>query len=402
MNGSLGCQPELPATVSEKVATTPSIAFGKNAVRLTGREWAVACLLLTACVACAPALWTRTVPFEIQPDGRVSYALSEDYWTYRQLLTRTVESGRIPVIGDSFAWGEYVPPMATISHYLNAETGSDAFTNVGLNGAHPLALDGLIQNEAGEVANSKVVLHCNLLWMSSAERDLQSDAEGTFNHPRLLPQFYPRIPSYKAPLAKRLGVLVDRAVPFFELVDHVRLSHFEGRDLHTWSLANPYVNPLTRLGSHPIDSSEHSSQDQVSWTHRRIALQDFLWIDLETSLQWSAWRRAAHFLVSKGNAVFAVIGPFNEHLLTEPSLGRYLATKRKVESWLQDEGIAYIAPTLLPSDEYADASHPLKAGYARLAREIVANHAFQKWFNRGQRHADSKPVTSVQTKLSSR
>ena len=33
-------------------------------------------------------------------------------------------------------------------------------------------------------------------------------------------------------------------------------------------------------------------------------------------------------------------------------------------------------PPALPSEEYADASHPLAAGYARLARRLAANAFF--------------------------
>ena len=90
---------------------------------------------------------------------------------------------------------------------------------------------------------------------------------------------------------------------------------------------------------------------------------------------------AAECLRSKGNRVLAVIGPFNEHLLVEPSRQRYRAAKQKVEAWLRAQGIPFVAPALLPSDQYGDASHPLSDGYARLAKSIRADRAFQEWFN---------------------
>jgi hypothetical protein len=36
-------------------------------------------------------------------------------------------------------------------------------------------------------------------------------------------------------------------------------------------------------------------------------------------------------------------------------------------------------PDVLPSELYADASHPLTEGYALLAKEIWADQVFQKW-----------------------
>ena len=48
------------------------------------------------------------------------------------------------------------PADKTFSSFLNAETASERFANVGLNGAHPLALAGLVRNYAGNVKNRPV------------------------------------------------------------------------------------------------------------------------------------------------------------------------------------------------------------------------------------------------------
>jgi hypothetical protein len=42
-----------------------------------------------------------------------------------------------------------------------------------------------------------------------------------------------------------------------------------------------------------------------------------------------------------------------------------------METWLRAEGILYAAPRPLASEQYADASHPLGAGYATLAKELL-------------------------------
>ena len=56
-----------------------------------------------------------------------------------------------------------------------------------------------------------------------------------------------------------------------------------------------------------------------------------------------------------------------------------LAMSQQVESWLDANKIANYAATPLPSEEYADASHPLGAGYARLAEQVYDHAEFQRW-----------------------
>ena len=81
----------------------------------------------------------------------------------------------------------------------------------------PLALEGLVDCYGRALRNRKVILHCNLLWLSSPKADLQTDKEETFNHSRLVPQFFPRIPCYKADANERLSAVVEREVEFQRL-----------------------------------------------------------------------------------------------------------------------------------------------------------------------------------------
>ena len=68
--------------------------------------------------------------------------------------------------------------------------------------------------------------------MSSRRADLQDDRTDDFNHPRLVPQFAPSIPAYKAEISPRLGVLVERLAA---------LEHVDG----------PPAASLLRPGRHP-------------------------------------------------------------------------------------------------------------------------------------------------------
>ena len=69
--------------------------------------------------------------------------------------------------------------------------------------------------------------------------------------------------------------------------------------------------------------------------------------------------------------MFVLVGPLNEHMLTPASRAAYAAMKRQVTGWLAAQDIRYYAPAPLPTNEYADLSHPLGPGYARLAWDLL-------------------------------
>ena len=47
--------------------------------------------------------------------------------------------------------------------------------------------------------------------------------------------------------------------------------------------------------------------------------------------------------------------------------------------WLQKNQTPNAIPEALPSELYADASHPLTAGYELLAKRICAEDGFRNW-----------------------
>ena len=49
----------------------------------------------------------------------------------------------------------------------------------------------------------------------------------------------------------------------------------------------------------------------------------------------------------------------------------YEAMRDKTKTWLTNNAIGVVVPETLPSELYADASHPLTEGYALLARELL-------------------------------
>ena len=58
--------------------------------------------------------------------------------------------------------------------------------------------------------------------------------------------------------------------------------------------------------------------------------------------------------------------------------------KAQIERWLGNEGIAYKSLSDLPSEYYADAIHPLKEGYARIAQELFAAESFREWIEKSR------------------
>jgi len=368
-------RPENPITPDD----AGDAPLSSNALRLSPRQWIVAAILVGLLWCGIPAAWRQIEPLPAGPDFRVPYLLSDDYWTVERYFHQAVLRERTPLIGDSVIWGHYVNRSGTLSHYLNELTGEDRFANLGVDGIHPAALMGLVEHYGGSVSGRKVVLNCNLLWMSSARHDLQTDKEFSFNHPALVPQFWPRIPCYKEPLAGKLSNVVHRNVSMLAWVKHVQMAYFDNDDLPYWTIEHPYRSPIQAVTLELPSPDEPPSPEPVAkpWTEQGIGRFNPAWVELDTSIQWSCFRRIVETLQSRRNDVFVVVGPFNEHMLGDESREVYQAKKREVEAWLRDNGIPCCVPPPLPSKLYADASHPLAEGYRVLAAEMLDDESFQ-------------------------
>jgi hypothetical protein len=366
-----------------------------NDVRLNVRQWALALGLILLAVALTPRLWKRVERFDTGPDYRIPYDLSKDYWLYQWRMEDRVDPRSIVMLGDSVVWGEYVLPNGTWSHFLNEQSGqADMFVNGGVNGLFPLALEGLVDDYGRSLRNRKVILHFNLLWLSSSKADLSVEKEENFNHARLVPQFSPRIPCYKAGANTRLGVLVEREVNFSAWVNHLQDAYFGQKSILNWTLEddggdpprypNSYKNPLKqitfRVPSAPGDDPQRGpkSPRHKPWSQSGAATP-FEWVDLDASLQWGAFRRIVRTLRERGDDVFVILGPFNENMVAEESRAPYRKRRDGVTAWLKENKVPHMVPEALPSLLYADASHPLTEGYALLARRTLESDDFQKW-----------------------
>jgi hypothetical protein len=369
-------QHEQPGKQRTPLGEPHEVAFS-NAVRLTGREWLFVGLFTVSLAALAPSLWRQTEELEVKPDDRMPHELSNDYWLYERFAEQAAERYDTMVLGDSVVWGEFTTRQGTLSHYLNEHKGQERYANLGLAACHPLALAGLVEHYARSVTGKRVLLHCNPLWLTSPRADQRDEKATDFNHPRLVPQFLPRIPSYKAEMSERIGIVVEQHLPLSRWTTHLQQAYYDRTDIPSWTMEHPYDNParpLTR-GLAPVDDTLLYLPQP--WYKRGIGKQDYPWVDLETSLQWQAFQRVVTILRERDNRLFVLVGPFNEHLMTAESLKRYHEVKATIAAWLGDQQVPHAVPPPLPSELYGDASHPLAGGYALLARQLRDEPFFQ-------------------------
>ncbi len=370
--------------------------FGVNAMRLDAKHWLAALAILLGCFLGLPRIWKQIERFDTGPDYRIPYLLSKDYWLYQRRLEQIADRMKVPVLGDSVIWGEYVRPSGTLTHFLNHETRQpERFINCGVNALFPLAMEGLVEYYGAALHDRKLIVHCNVLWMSSPRADLSTKKEESFNHSRLVPQFTPRIPCYRADTAERLSAVIERNVRLFGWVGHMDDAYFDQRSIPGWTLQengsdpphcpNAWRNPLAQITltvpGEPEDDPQRgpTSQRHKPWTDGGAKPSRFDWVGLDTSLQWRAFQRVIGLLRDRGNNVLVVLGPFNEALVAEEQRPSLRKLRNGVGAWLVENHIAHIIPESLPSHLYADASHPLTDGYALLAKRISQEAAFQKW-----------------------
>lgn len=359
-----------------KKADEAKIPFSSNNIRVSALEWIIVIIICSALLYFGTALWGRLEKFNPGTDYRLPYELGNDYWLYSHYCRWACSKYDTLVVGDSVVWGHYVSSDNTLSHYLNQNAGRECFANLGVDGFHPAALGGLLKYYGRAITGKKVIIQFNPLWMTSAKHDLQTEKEFHFNHPKLVPQFFPKIPCYKDSFSDRFSAAVERYIPFFSWASHLRIVYFNNMDLPNWTLENPYRNPISAV-TLELPASNDDLQENVSWTEKGISKEDFHWVEPSQSLQWRFFRQTIDLLRDRNNTVFIVVGPFNEHMLKPESYKIYQNMKSEIETWLRQHNVAYSIPSVLPSELYRDASHPLGQGYAMLAKQLFENQSFK-------------------------
>jgi len=361
------------------------VPFSSNEMQLSVRQWGIVLVIVIMMFCLVPTAWEWTESFEPGSDYRIPYDLSNNYWMYNRYCRFVCSQNKALVIGDSVVWGQYVKKEQTLSHYLNELLGEECFANMGVDGLHPAAMAGMLKYYGKAISGKNVILHCNPLWMSSKRHDLQDEKEFRFNHPRLVPQVTPNLACYKPSFTEIVGVVAERNVAFFSWINHLRINYFENLNIPSWTMENPYQNPIGTINFEvPMPENKPKSKP-VSWSERAMRKQNLPWVGIKESFQWSYFKKAIEILIWRGNNIFVVLGPFNPYVLTEASLNRYNVIKGKMEKWFEKKRIRHYSVPDLPSEYYADASHPLKEGYLIIAEELLKDKSFQQWMEKLKR-----------------
>lgn len=355
--------------------TTP---YSSNSLRLSVGEWMAAAIILASLAMALPRIWTALERGKPDRNDRIPFALSYDYKVYRDFTRAVCKPDRIAVLGDSVVWGHYVTADQALAAALQKADGRNTFVNIGLDGAHPVALRGLVKHWGRAIRNQKVIVQWNPLWLTGAARDLSTSKEQSFNHPDLVPQFG-GVPAYHPSPEGRVTVEMKRAVPFLAWVEHVRKACFDSKNLFAWAGDNPYACPFSAITFRlPSGAPIPPDTAAVPWDKSgKYSVQNPSWVPLPASLQWKNFLDLIAMLKARGNNVFVVLGPYNEHMLKEPAEATYRQLLVSAGEALAKNRIAHFAPPTLPSELWADSSHPLAEGYAEIARQLQGNAEFR-------------------------
>jgi len=343
-----------------------------SVLRLTFSHWMAVLVALVLVLGVGSRVLTRPSAFE-RADYRMGSAQAEDYWLFAQYSRWAVEHADCLVVGDSAIRGYYVADDQTLSHYLNFGVEGVRFANLGVDGLHPAAMAGLLRYYGKAIRRKPVLLHLNPLWMSSPQQDLQTQKETSFHHARLTPQVSGSVACYRASFNERASAVMARYIGPMSFAAHVKIARYGGLDLARWTLEHPYACPIRgqESSNQPIESEQRKA-----WHEMGVTRRDVPFVDIASSVQWRFFKEVVALLRARGNTLFVVVGPFNEHLLEGESVACYAGMKEAFVRWLEAEGIAFHVAQPLPSDFYRDASHPLEEGYSLMAARLLAGEGF--------------------------
>jgi len=351
-----------------------------NAVRLSLGEWAVTIILLALVLLIIfPQAWQRLERFEPGANFRLAYRYRDDYWLFAGWARIASKGYPIIFLGDSVIWGIYVDNDNTLPVQLNNLFGKNKVANLAIDGLHCVALENLLKYYGSTISHKKVLLHFNPLWLNSRRFDLSGEKEFPIHQPRLLPQWLPRIKSYRQTLEVKAGIIQERYLPYVSLVNHLRLCHLDNKNFVQWVVDNPYKNPLRQISLRINAASKKNSSEVKDWQARKLSIQNWRWVPLTNSFQWKYFVKSIKLLQKRGNEVFVMVGPINPHMMTPESLRRYRTLQSDIVAWLEQNHIDYFIVPDMPSRLYTDASHPLKAGYNLIAQRMFTDEKFLKW-----------------------
>ncbi|MDP7586239.1 MAG: hypothetical protein QF920_10585, partial [Verrucomicrobiota bacterium] len=196
---------------------------------------------------------------------------------------------------------------------------------------------------------------------------------------------------YRADTDTRLGRALERRLEPLSWVRHLQQTYFGQKSAPEWTLAddgkfpptypNTYRLPVGVPLSAELPSAKRglASERHKPWLANQSGKVNMEWVTPESSWQWRAFCRLAKRLQGRGNELLVVVGPLNEHMMNDATREKHRSFRSTAVAWLEGEGIRFVVPELLPSEEFADASHPLTEGYKRLAKRLAEESLFRAW-----------------------
>jgi hypothetical protein len=342
------------------------------AINLTLREWLVVLLLAVGLTAVVPLIPFRPRKPLVDRDYRIPYALSNRYDLYRRFTNLSAAQFPTILIGDSVVWGQFSSRDETLSHHLNEITKQRRYINAGLDGMHPIALAELLEHHAPAIQKKDVILQFNPLWLMINSPNQNQPDDPLRNRPGLVPRL---AADANGTFQERLEGTVARLVqgsPFDWWGDRITETRV---DFLAWSLDHPYESPLKAISSGLPPSEDSYTVRRVPWDRSEKVKLDALWPVLEGHGQWKAFERVLDLLEARQNRVMVLLGPMNEHMMSDRMRAGYLALKRKIQNKIESrEILCFVAPPL-KSAHYSDICHPLGAGYEELARELLKSQS---------------------------
>ena len=129
-----------------------------------------------------------------------------------------------------------------------------------------------------------------------------------------------------------------------------------------------------------MDAAEKEKRNcRLNWMQKSIPEQDWAWLPLADSRQWQAFQGIVNSLRAADNEICVMVGPINPHMLSANSRAIYRQRQTAIKAWLDSQAVECVIVPDLPSEVYADASHPLKAGYEIIADELLKTKLLAKF-----------------------
>jgi len=354
-----------------------------NTLILSPIEWIVTFILLGGLCAVVYVGWFSWEHFEPGSDYRPLCwdERMSDYWSHFRWSRYAHKHYKVFLVGDSVIWGQEVDNDQTINHYLNEHYGEEIFANLAIDGLSQAGIRGLIKYYSKYYDN--LIIQFSPYWLFDVNRDLRGNIK-RFRHPRLVPQFHPRIHYNNYTLNERLSYKIEHYLKIFPLVRHIIVNYYDNKSVAEWMVEHPYRNPFGAITFKSGEVMREKPGKGLDWETKKYALREVQFVPLKESVQWDCFTDTIDMFKSKNVQFFILLGPYNPYILTPESRTRLYSLLKEVKKYFNEHGIPYFeaGSNILPSKFYADgASHLIYNGHDILAQEFVKDNSFREWLN---------------------